>query len=190
MTTGLQFILVHIVVEKGEKMPRKGLTEDKQNIFYREPGNEYQASCSSSTNHWAYCVLEKDCTLTFIDGDYRQGGVTLSIAHHAHRNKYYWLAVEEYLERLATDQQDYYKKISMMLQANNVYDYIVDKIKEAKELTCYNETASLSLANRMLKILIKDQLKGRTYSDAIPNQYIKDYNMIFEKIKSLASKKV
>ena len=110
------------------------ITVDKQNIFYREPGNEYRASCRSSDNSWAHCVLEKDYTLTFIDGDRRCGGVVLSTEHYKHRNVIYWLAVEEFLNRLDEVHHSYYKDIIQMLIDNNAHIVITNNIATAQVL--------------------------------------------------------
>lgn len=136
----------------------------------------------SPTNDWEHCELKEDNTLEFMDGDYRQGGVILSSTWYEHRNGNYWFAVRSLLATIERTNRDYHKRIITMIQENNVYDYIVNKIREAESIT-YKEVTSISLANKMIKNLIQYQLRGRTYSDAMPNQYIKDFNEIFEKVR-------
>lgn len=113
---------------------KTGITVDKQNIFYREPGNEYHATCTNKQNKWEDCVLEKNYTLTFIAGDWRCGGVVLSETHYIRRNPIYWLAVESFLERLEKDSPDYYKNIIQMLIDNNAHSIIADNISMAQLL--------------------------------------------------------
>ena len=72
------------------------------------------------SNKYRYCTLEGSDTLTFYDGDYRQGGVVLSKEFHDHIDFNYWVALEKHLLMLFENNFEYYKEIKVELEKRKI----------------------------------------------------------------------
>ena len=75
---------------------------------------------SLKTNIFESCKLEDNGTLTFSDGDYRQGGTILSGNFYMHKDNNYWVAVEKQLMIIFEHSPNYYLDICKMIQANKI----------------------------------------------------------------------
>lgn len=161
------------------------MTDDKNNIFYREPGNEYYATCTNSQNTWAHCILEKDHTLTFIDGDWRQGGVLLSKDFYKHRHENYWEAVKKQLEWIKEDAPNYYQKIIDILKKYKID--INTKINEWKLVEQeFKYIRFVQNNEEIIRLLTKEELDSGTAAvDAgVKNVEIINLEIIKKQIKN------
>lgn len=192
------------------------LTQEQREA--REAAQEEYLAARRATNpknEYEYVILEADCTISFYEGDWRDGGMVLGRKWN-NTGKPYWVAVRDKLDNIEITNREYATVIYKMLNANsfdtqllcdldvvithfgNVYDKIDEKIfaKKVKDKTLkeyadlfegYLKTIDEALLFSQCKMY---DAKSKTYSEMPAEERLKLITKKLYSIKNELTQKV
>lgn len=116
--------IIHTVQKIAKQEDLREVLNLCNEIFEKEaiPGTLVLDSVNSCLNDYSNCELKNNKTLSFNEGDHRQGGEVLSFVNYSPSSGNYWNAVKTKLNEIKKDDPEYFARILEMLKKHYLYE--------------------------------------------------------------------